>query len=392
MGNTLSGSPSGGQPQKQEVPLKGDEAMITGMGTEWPSRLIVPEELNEYASKIYSDNPPWLQALLKINTKTGIETRPVVDLWDDPRWLGASPPTAEDVDAEFRKYSVELSTKAALKALRESNIEPSSITHIVSVTVTNGGAPGFDQFVARELGLSPSAERILLSGIGCGGGCAALRVASTIASAATYRNQAARILVVACELCSIQIRAEMHASSQSGITGVAPALFSDGAAALVLCNPLGMSDKTPKQFAVVDQRTGVAPGTLDEMSYKVSTHGFLASISKNIPKLAVASIKAPFQSLIQSNGMSSASPTDFHWALHPGGKAVIQGAQDALNLPDDALAASNEIYRTRGNTSSVAVLAVLDKVRELKLESPNVVACSFGPGLTTEMTLLRRMV
>ena len=59
MGNTLSGSPSGGQPQKQEVPLKGDEAMITGMGTEWPSRLIVPEELNEYASKIYSDNPPW---------------------------------------------------------------------------------------------------------------------------------------------------------------------------------------------------------------------------------------------------------------------------------------------------------------------------------------------
>lgn len=330
--------------------------------------------------------------MLKTNTKTGIETRAVLDSWDDPRWLGASPPTAEVVDAEFRKYSVELSTKAALKALRESNIEPSSITHIVSVTITNGGAPGFDQFVARELGLSPTAERILLSGIGCGGGGAALRVASTIASAATYRNQAARILVVACELCSLHVRADLHASSQSGITGVAPALFSDGAAALVLCNPLGMGDKTPKQFAIVDQRTGVLPGTLDEMSEKISIYGSVAMISKNIPKLAVASIQAPFQSLIQSNGMSSASPTDFHWALHPGGKAIIQGAQDALNLPDDAVAATNEIYRTRGNTSSVSVLAVLNKVRELKLPTSNVIACSFGPGLTTEMTLLRRML
>ncbi|GLA30393.1 t3pks [Aspergillus niger] len=392
MGNTFSASPSDGQPPKQEVPLKGDEPVITGMGTEWPPKLLNPDDLKDYALKFYPENPPWLKAFLKINAHTGIENRAVVDLWDDPRWHGELSPPTEEVDSGFREYSVQLSKNAALKALRESNIDPSAITHMVSVTVTNGGAPGFDQLVARELGLSPTTERILLSGVGCAGGCAALRVASTLAAAATYRKQEARILVVACELCSIHLRGELHAASLAEMTTIAPALFSDGASAFVLCNPLGMSDKTPKQFAVVDQRTGVTPGTLDEMSYKVTTHGFLATISKSIPKLAVASIQAPFQSLIQSNGMSSASPTDFHWALHPGGRAVIQGAQDALNLPDDALAASNEIYRTRGNTSSVAVLAVLDKVRELKLPTSNVIACSFGPGLTTEMALLRRMV
>ena len=59
MGNTFSASPSDAQPPKQEVPLKGNEAVITGMGTEWPSRLIVPEELSDYAKKIYPDNPPW---------------------------------------------------------------------------------------------------------------------------------------------------------------------------------------------------------------------------------------------------------------------------------------------------------------------------------------------
>ncbi|GKZ22438.1 t3pks [Aspergillus brasiliensis] len=391
MGNTISASPSPEQSPHQEIPLKGDEPIITGIATEWPSRLIGPEDLNKYALKFYPENPLWLQKMLMLNTKTGIETRAVVDLWDDPRWLRDQPPTAEEVDAAFRQYGVELAKKAALKALRESNIDPSSITHMVSVTATNAGSPGYDQLVARELGLPDTTERILLSGVGCAGGCAALRMASSLADAATQRKKEARILVVACELCSIQIRSELHGASQSPIPRIGPVIFADGAASLVVCNPLGLSDKSPKQFAVVDDRSVTAPGTIDEMSVYVSTYGFLATFSKKIPELAISSLQAPFKSLIQSNGMSSASPTDFYWALHPGGRAIIQGVQTALSLPDEALSASYEIYQTRGNSSSVSILAVLDKVREKKLPTPNVVACSFGTGMRTEMALLRRL-
>ncbi|RAH52041.1 chalcone synthase B [Aspergillus piperis CBS 112811] len=391
MGNSLSSSPSPEQSSQPEIPLRGDEAIITGIATEWPSRLIGPEELNKYALKFYPENPPWLQKLLMLNAKTGIETRAVIDLWDDPRWLGDQPPTAEEVDTAFREYGVELAKKAALKALRESNIDPSSITHMVSVTATNAGAPGYDQLVARDLGLPDTTERVLLSGVGCAGGCASFRLASALADAATHRKKEARILIVACELCSIQIRSELHAASQSPITRIGPVIFSDGAAALVVCNSLGMSDKTPKQFAIVDDKSVTTSGTQGDMSVKVSTYGFLATFSKKIPELAIGSMKAPLQCLLQTNGMSSASPTDFYWALHPGGRAIIEGVQAAFNLPEDSLSASYEIYKTRGNSSSVSILAVLEKVREKKLQTPNVVACSFGTGIRTEIALLRRL-
>lgn len=81
---------------------------------------------------------------------------------------------------------------------------------------------------------------------------------------------------------------------------------------------------------------------------------------------------------------------DFDWALHPGGEAIIEGAKDIMNLTNDQLRASLEIYRTRGNSSSPTVLIVLDKLRHMGKGRDDVVATSFGPGLAVEMALMRR--
>lgn len=51
-----------------------------------------------------------------------------------------------------------------------------------------------------------------------------------------------------------------------------------------------------------------------------------------------------------------------------------------------------EVYTRKGNTSSVAVLAVLDELRRRGIPGKeDVLACSFGPGLTTEIMLMRRL-
>lgn len=330
-----------------------------------------------------------LQSLLKINEQTGIQTRAVVDIWDDPQWNRDIPPTAEDVDTAFRNYGVQLTKAAALDALSDSHITPSSVTHVVAVTATNAGSPGYDQIVARELGIPATAERALLAGVGCAGGLAALRVASNLARAATLQHQEARILIIACEICSIQIRAELHAASQSHTVGIGPALFGDGAAAMVLCNSYNLSDKIPRRFSVIDWRTCITPRTHEDMSYQVTSNGFLLSLSKQVPKYTAASLQMPFQSLLETNG-KRLSPVDFDWAVHPGGLSIIKGAQMAMKLPDEAVMASYEIYRSRGNASSVAVLAVLDRLRSMEMRKQDVIACSFGPGLTTEMVLLKR--
>ncbi|KAH8423963.1 uncharacterized protein LDX57_001719 [Aspergillus melleus] len=391
MGATFSNPANNTSNASPPVQENENSLTITGLATKWPSKLIGPEDMKAYASKHYPENAPWLQSLLKINEQTGIETRAVVDLWNDPQWHQDKPPTAEDVDAAFRKYGVELAKGAALDALSDSHVSPGSITHVVAVTATNAGSPGYDQLVARELGIPITAERVLLAGVGCAGGLAALRVASNLARAATLQHQQARVLIVACEICSIQIRAELHAASQSDTVGIGPALFGDGAAAMVLCNSYGLSDKIPRRFSVIDWRTCITPDTHQHMSYQVTSNGFLLSLSKQVPKCAAASLQTPFQSLIKANKMELSS-TDFDWAVHPGGLSIIKGAQMAMQLPNEALSASYEIYRTRGNASSVAVLAVLDRLRSMEMGKQDVISCSFGPGLTTEMVLLKRLM
>jgi type III polyketide synthase len=81
---------------------------------------------------------------------------------------------------------------------------------------------------------------------------------------------------------------------------------------------------------------------------------------------------------------------DFDWALHPGGEAIIEGAKELLQLSDDQLRATREIYKTRGNSSSPTVLIVLDKLRTMGRGRDPIVATSFGPGLAIEMSILKR--
>ncbi len=97
-----------------------------------------------------------------------------------------------------------------------------------------------------------------------------------------------------------------------------------------------------------------------------------------------------FSSLLPRSAATEALvASDFDWALHPGGEAILDGAAEAMHLTTDQLRASREIYRTRGNSSSPAVLAVLDKLRSYGKNRDHVVATSFGPGLAIEMAILK---
>ena len=80
-----------------------------------------------------------------------------------------------------------------------------------------------------------------------------------------------------------------------------------------------------------------------------------------------------------------------YWALHPGGRAILDSLQTGLSLSDEQLIPSRIILSNFGNMSSASILFVLkeiiDKVIILKGDYCCVVA--FGPGLTMEVALLQ---
>lgn len=168
---------------------------------------------------------------------------------------------------------VALSAQACSSAMLEAKVSASDITHIVAVTCTDQSNPGYDLFVCEKLGLGPSVQRVLLHGVGCAGGLSALRAAANIASAASSRSQPARILVVACELCSIFLRTELKACLADGELHIAPALFSDAAAAVVLCNGFALEQDQKPVYELQEWGSMFVPGTSGQMSYATEANG-----------------------------------------------------------------------------------------------------------------------
>ena len=111
--------------------------------------------------------------------------------------------------------------------------------------------------------------------------------------------------------------------------------------------------------------------------------------------MASAAVSPAFQDLIKSlpelhEGGKLPTATDFDWALHPGGSTIITGVEQAMNLTQDHLRASYEIYVNYGNSSSATIMSVMDKLRNMSEGREYVVACAFGPGISLEMMVLRR--
>lgn len=271
------------------------------------------------------------------------------------------------------------------------------------MTCTNQGNPGYDLLVARRLGIAHTgAQRTLLHGVGCAGGLAILRAAADIACAAAARaQQPARVLAYACELCTPILGRELadaEACGDPGRLGIGAALFGDGAGAFVLCNEYGMPEGGRLGEGGVlrlwEWGNETIPDTLENMSFYADRRGYRAVLTREVPSLTTKAIRPLFERLLpafrERTGLDGVDALDFDWALHPGGQAIITGAQELLGLTDEQLRATKKIYKTRGNCSSAAVLMVLDSLRKMGHGKDAVVATSFGPGLCIEMAMLTR--
>lgn len=226
--------------------------------------------------------PHRLQKILAINENTGIDTRSVACTIDHPLLNQPEAPTIKELSDFFLTEGVQLAVSASRKAIAEWGGDVSEITHIVATTCTNSANPGYDYYVARELGVGCGVERTLLHGVGCAGGLAALRTAANFALLASFMQRPARILVVACELASTMARSELDSLTENQELRIGVTLFSDGASALVVSNRIGdMRGETPLYDLLAwDNRT--LPQTDKDMSFDVHPNGQYSFVSPSV--------------------------------------------------------------------------------------------------------------
>ena len=355
-----------------------------------------------------------LKKVLSINRFTGIETRSAIGNADHPIVNQLQPPSIKQLNEIFMHEGVRLSTNACKKALQEWGGSIDDITHVVSTTCTNSANPGYDHFVIKELGIRSSVEKVLLHGIGCSGGMAAMRTAANMALGASYRQKPARILVLACEISSVLVRSELESIHQNQEVRIGVCLFSDCASACVMSNGIGHEPQATTLYSLLGWKHEVLEDSHSDLGFDVDPLGKLfhaqcyhfpiimlislgwkVVLTPRVPSLASASVPTAFRDLINSipslsRGSTVPSAADFDWALHPGGSTIITGIQEVMNLTEDHLQASYEVYVEHGNSSSATIMSVMDRMRKNGQSRKNVVACAFGPGIILELMVLRR--
>ncbi|KAA8645341.1 Type III Polyketide synthases (Type III PKS) [Aspergillus tanneri] len=337
-----------------------------------------------------------LEKTLEINNKSRIDKRHSILPESHPIWHQSSVPTIKDCDVAFKEYAVQFAEDAAKKAIADWGGATTDITHVVAATCSNTSSPGFDAELSRRLGLGKNTQRILVQGLGCAGGVAALRTAYHHLLAAVNQDKPARALVISCEAMSIFARNELDNIINKQLPSVAPALFGDCSSAMVLSNGIGVktSEKEPIWNILGVQTTLLAtPGCIE---YNI---GYLAVITKEVPKQIALALPSGFQELIASteclrSEKSNFDPATYDWALHPGGYMIINIGQEALGLSPHHLRKTYEAYTTAGNTGASTVLSIMDKLAHERASGGDardkVVGVAFGPDITMEMVLLMK--
>lgn len=102
----------------------------------------------------------------------------------------------------YRRCSVPLALDAAEKALQDSGISGSDITHLITVSCTGLFQPGLDISLIGQLGLESDLTRIPLTFLGCAAGLTAVRMAKEIVE----QTPSAHVLICCVELCTLHIQ------------------------------------------------------------------------------------------------------------------------------------------------------------------------------------------
>ena len=272
------------------------------------------------------------------------------------------PPTSARMQ-QYAHHAPELAM-AAITALSEK-ADLGNITHIVVASCTGFIAPGLDQILARKLGLSPDVERLLIGFMGCYAGVTALRSARHIVRS----DPAARVLLVCVELSTLHLQPD---------TTLEPLLamlqFSDGAAAcLITADETGLRLDTGRSLAL--------PDSADLIRWDIGDMGFAMHLSGQVPARLQAALTDAGANAIFASG--PALEDIAHFAVHAGGRSILDAVEKGLALPPDALDTSRRVLENYGNMSSVTILFVLADMLDRGVSGRGI-ALAFGPGLAAE--------
>jgi predicted naringenin-chalcone synthase len=271
-------------------------------------------------------------------------------------------PSTGDRMARFESEALAL----ALQAIAALDItrDRAAITHLIVASCTGFTAPGLDFQIMHAAGLAPSVERTIVGFMGCFAAVNALKLARHIVRSEPH----AKVLVVNLELSGLHLQEQWELEKMLSFL-----LFGDGCGAcLVSAEPFGL--------ALDRFHATVIPRTAELITWHIRDQGFEMHLSGQVPGRIRRWLMEHGATLLGNHTANDISL----WAVHGGGRSILDAVQHGLALPPHALRFSRDVLRQFGNMSSATLVFVLDRILRSPARSGDGMAMAFGPGLTVE--------
>lgn len=271
-------------------------------------------------------------------------------------------PSIEQRMQVYQDQALPLASLALEPLLAKINRE--SITHLLLTSCTGFYAPGIDIDIVRKFRLSPSVERTLIGFMGCYAAIPALKLARRIVRSET----SAKVLIVNLEMCTLHWREDVPLDQWISFL-----LFADGCAASLVSAEAG-------GIRLDGFFSDLIPDSLDLMRWTIGDNGFYMKLDAQIPKALRQGLRSGLDKVLHGKPLESIQS----WAVHPGGRSIVDAVREELGLEERQLRHSREVLRDYGNMSSPTVMFVLKKIMEDPACRGPGCGMAFGPGLTLE--------
>jgi len=364
------------------------KTQILSIGTAVPKNKISQNNILKFMTDALNMNASENNKLAALYRSTGISSRHSVlsdynNSFEDfvffPKNKSLDPfPTIGDRMDLYKKYALPLCVEAITDCIDAIHFQKKEITHIITVSCTGMYAPGLDIELVEELNLATDTLRTAINFMGCYAAINALRVADYICKA----NAKATILLVCVELCTIHFQ-----KNKTEDNLLSNALFADGAAALLISNN---KEEGSLSLSVEEMYSDMQLAGKKDMAWHIGDFGFEMILSSYVPDVIQQGIKKLCNKLLEKLPIEY-KDIDF-FAIHPGGKRILEVVEKELLLPKKANFYAYQILSNYGNMSSPTVLFVLKEIWKNLNKADNqktILSLAFGPGLTVESALLK---
>jgi predicted naringenin-chalcone synthase len=355
---------------------------IISIGTAVPNHRTKQTAILEFMQATYNDDTASRKLNVLFN-HSGIESRysaiPDFDKSRNEHVFFNGTPSKATVSNKldvFKERAVPLAIKAIYSAFENLNttVEAFGVTHLITVTCTGLAAPGIDAEIIEQLNLPNDIFRTSVNFLGCNAAFHALKIADMILKT----DVSAKVLIVSVELCTLHFQPKNNNDNLLSNT-----IFGDGAAAVVLTSDSISSQKglTIDGFYSILLNKGK-----DLMGWNITPVNFEMILDAKIPDFIGSEInniveRASAKFNIQSKNVNN-------WAIHPGGKKIVDTIKNKLQLSEQEVQASYKVLSEYGNMSSPTILFVMKELMEQDhLKGETVFAIGFGPGLSIETAL-----